>query len=140
MVKIKDLLLRCITWSLSSRLPKKPDISPILIDTFCTKETSHLCTKTALFRYYIIHFHALDEDVRCAKSRSASCRWGRISRRCDTGARESVRRLRDSLTPGRADPQSGGESTQEEPATQRSRKLQRKKRCGKVFLSSHIYK
>lgn len=47
-------------------------------------------------------FRAVNEDVGRVKSRSCYCQ-DRVPRR-DTGARRRVKRLRDSLTPGRANP------------------------------------
>lgn len=58
--------------------------------------------KTSLFRRYIMSFHTVNEDVGCVKSRSCYCQ-DRVPRR-DTGARRRVKRLRDSLTPGRTNP------------------------------------
>ena len=70
--------------------------------------------KAALFDNYIIHFHGVNEDVRCVKKKKKKKKRekkkvgllvvGVCVPRCDTGAQRRVRRLRDSLTPGRADP------------------------------------
>lgn len=75
-----------------------------------------------MFRRYIMSFHAVNEDVGCVKSRSCYCQ-ARVPRR-DTGARRRVKRLRDSLTPGRANPRQAERArhTEREAAGDNSRR------------------
>lgn len=90
------------------------------------RTSSILARKIALFHSYIIHLHTVTEDVRCVKKVGLVIVGGCIPRR-DTGAQRRVRRSRDSLTPGRADPrQAGREHTHTGRDTERESCSERK--------------
>lgn len=101
------------------------------------KKNLHSSEKPALFYSYIIHFHTVNEDVRCVKSRSCCCRGLHPAAWYWRSAEgEAAPRLTDARP---SSPKTGRESTavdtQRKREREREQQLWKKKGTVKLLVS-----